>query len=123
MGKLYSKSHEWVEKIEDIYVVGITKHAAKELGDVVYIEMPAVGDTLEFGKSFGVVESVKSVSDLISPLNGEIKEINEELDVQPELINQDAEAAGWIMKVTVPDEAVLAQLISESEYSQFISEE
>ena len=123
MEKLYSKSHEWTKKEGNVYVVGITEHAAKELGDVVYVEMPAVGDKLEFDKSFGVVESVKSVSDLISPVTGEVVEVNEALDAQPELINEGAEEVGWIMKVKVSDETILNKLISKADYDKFISEE
>ena len=123
MDKKYSKSHEWVKKEGNVFVVGITEHASKELGDVVYVEMPSVGDKVVFDKSFGIVESVKSVSDLISPVSGEIVEINENLSAQPELINQGAENIGWIMKVKVSDESELSKLISKVEYDNFVAQE
>ena len=121
--KKYSESHEWIEQDADVYKIGITEHAAKELGDIVYVEMPSVGDSVTIDTSFGVVESVKSVSDLISPLSGEVIEINEALEAQPEIINQDAENNGWIMKLKLSDEAELNQLLDKAGYDKFVEEE
>lgn len=125
MGKVYSKSHEWVKKVGDIFLVGITEHAARELGDVVYVEMPNVGAVIKFDKSFGIVESVKSVSDLISPISGEVLEINVKLESNPELLNQGAEeeSLAWILKVKASNESELAQLISKDDYYKFVSQE
>ncbi len=102
-GLLYSESHEWVKIEGEIAIVGITDYAQHALGDLSYVDMPEVGDEVEAGEDFGAVESVKAASDLISPVSGEVVEINEELDGAPELLNQDAYAA-WIIKVKISAE-------------------
>lgn len=119
----YSKSHEWIKKEEDVFVVGITEHAAKELGDVVYVELPAAGQKINFDKSFGVVESVKSVSDLISPVSGEVVAVNTELETQPELVNKDTLGKGWMIRVKASNEKELASLLTADQYLKFIEEE
>lgn len=119
----YSKSHEWIKKDGEIFVIGITEHAAKELGDVVYVELPSVGQKVDFDKSFGVVESVKSVSDLISPVSGEVVEVNAALESQPELVNEDTLGQGWMMKVKALNEKELDTLLTLDEYTKFIEEE
>jgi glycine cleavage system H protein len=119
----YSKSHEWIIKEGDVYVVGITEHAAKELGDVVYVELPTLGQKISVDKSFGVVESVKSVSDLISPLSGEVVAVNADLEAQPELVNQDTLGKGWMMKVKASNESEFDVLLTKEQYDKFISEE
>ena len=119
----YSKSHEWIKKDGENYVVGITEHAAKELGDVVYVELPSVGQNINFDKSFGVVESVKSVSDLISPISGDVVEINNNLESEPELVNKDTLGAGWMIKVKASNEKELETLLTKEEYDKFIEEE
>jgi glycine cleavage system H protein len=116
-GLYYSESHEYV-KVEGEYgYVGITDYAQEQLGNVVYVDMPSVGDEVVAGEEFGAVESVKAASDLISPVSGSVVEVNEELDDQPELINADAFGA-WIMKVKLSDAAELENLMSAEEYSK-----
>ncbi len=117
----YTKSHEWVRTEDDTATIGITDHAQEELGDIVYIELPEQGATFEAGDSFGTVESVKAVSDLYSPVGGEVVEVNEGLGDSPEKINEDPYGEGWILKVRVSDEG--AGLLSASEYEQFLEEE
>lgn len=116
-GLYYSESHEYV-KVEGEYgYVGITDYAQEQLGNVVYVDMPSVGDEVVAGEEFGAVESVKAASDLISPVSGSVVEVNEELDDQPELINADA-FGSWIMKVKLSDAAELENLMSAEEYSK-----
>ena len=114
-GLYYSESHEYV-KVEGEYgYVGITDYAQEQLGNVVYVDMPEVDDEVTAGEDFGAVESVKAASDLISPVSGVVVEINEDLEDQPELINQDA-FENWIMKVKIADPSELESLMSASEY-------
>lgn len=116
-GLYYSESHEYV-KIEGEYgYVGITDYAQEQLGNVVYVDMPEVDDEVTAGEEFGAVESVKAASDLISPVSGEVVEINEALEDQPELINQDA-FANWIMKVKLSDPAEVDNLLSAEAYAK-----
>jgi glycine cleavage system H protein len=117
----YTKSHEWIRTEDDTATIGITDHAQEELGDIVYIELPEQGATFEVGDSFGTVESVKAVSDLYTPVGGEVVEVNEALGDSPEKINEDPYGEGWILKVRVSDEG--AGLLSASEYEQFLEEE
>ncbi len=119
----FSKSHEWTKKDGDLVVIGITEYAAKELGDVVFVELPKVGDKIRLDKSFGIVESVKSVSDLISPLTGEIVEINSSLDARPELVNEDPLGKGWMIKIKIENAKEYNELLTENEYKKFIEEE
>jgi glycine cleavage system H protein len=119
----FSKSHEWVKKSGDVYLIGITDYAAKELGDVVFIELPSAGKELKENESFGVVESVKSVSDLIMPITGKIVEINQDLVKTPELVNSSPFEKAWMLKVSITDNNSLNNLLSESDYKKFISEE
>jgi glycine cleavage system H protein len=116
----YSKSHEWLKYEDGIAVIGITAFAQDALGDVVYVGLPSVGDEVIAGESFGDVESVKAVSDLISPVSGVICEINDELDASPELINEDPYSA-WIIKV----ENVTAEedLLTAADYEEHCAEE
>lgn len=117
----YSQDHEWV-KVEDgqIGVVGITDFAQKQLGDVVYVELPEVGTQLEFHQTLGVVESVKAVSDIYSPVSGEVVEVNQALNDNPELINEDPHGQGWIVKIKIKDESELQKLMSATEYEKYI---
>ncbi len=117
----YTKSHEWVRTEDDTATIGITDHAQEELGDIVYIELPEQGATFEAGDSFGTVESVKAVSDLYTPVGGEVVEVNEALGDSPEKINEDPYGEGWILEVRVSDEG--AGLLSATEYEQFLEEE
>jgi glycine cleavage system H protein len=103
----YTKSHEWVRAEEGTVTIGITDHAQEELGDVVFVELPDVGDTIGAGDSFGTVESVKAVSDLYTPVGGEVVEVNSSLEDAPEKINDDPYGEGWIVKLSTSEEADL----------------
>ena len=112
----YSDSHEWVSLDGEVATVGITDYAQHALGNIVYVDMPEVGDEVTAGEEFGAVESVKAASDLISPVSGEVIEINENLEDSPELLNQDA-FANWIMKVRVNDPGEVNELMGAEEYA------
>ena len=118
----YSKEHEWV-KMEDASqaLAGITVYAQDQLGDIVYVDLPKTGATIRFMEKMGEVESVKAVSDLFSPITGEVTEINDRLLDHPELVNEDPLGEGWMVRVTVADTAELDQLMSAEEYEAFIS--
>jgi len=116
----YSESHEWIKTEGDIAKVGITDFAQKQLGDVVYVELPQVGTSLDFHQSFGVIESVKAVSDIYSPLSGEVAAVNEELNDSPELVNEDPHNRGWIIRIKIKDEGELQKLMSASDYERFL---
>jgi len=118
----YTKDHEWVRLAAAEATVGITAFAAEQLGDIVFVELPAIGRTLAAAATFGVVESVKAVSDLFSPLSGEVVEINPALAGQPELVNTDPFGAGWMLKLKVADLAELDALLEPAAYDQLIAE-
>jgi glycine cleavage system H protein len=113
----YSKEHEWVRVEDDTATIGITSFAADELGDVVFIELPEVGATLTQFGTFGVIESVKAVSDLYSPVSGEVAEVNDALHDSPELLNSDAFGAGWIAKVRLSDPGEVDGLMDAEAYA------
>ena len=119
----YTKEHEWVKVEGDSGVVGITDHAQKELGDIVYVDLPKPGAKVEKGKSLGSVESVKAVSDIYSPVSGEVVAINDSLTTAPEKLNEDPHGAAWLVKVrlSAPDE--IKQLLSASDYQSYIGAE
>ncbi len=118
----YSESHEWIKEEDDgIYIVGITDYAQEELGDVVYVELPESETSVEQGSEFGSIESVKAVSELIAPVSGEIVEVNEELNTNPELINSDPYGKGWLIKIKINDKKELNNLLSSEEYSDLVS--
>lgn len=117
----YADSHEWVKLEGDIATVGITDYAQHALGNIVYVDMPEVGDEVTAGEDFGAVESVKAASDLISPVSGEVVEINEALEDAPELVNEDA-FENWIMKVKVSDPAELDTLLTAEAYAKLCEE-
>jgi glycine cleavage system H protein len=119
----YTKEHEWVRAEGDVGVVGITDHAQHELGDIVYVDLPKVGARVEQGKSLGSVESVKAVSDIYSPVSGEVTEINETLAQSPEKLNQDPHGAAWLVKIrmSAPDE--LKKLLSAADYQAYVGAE
>jgi glycine cleavage system H protein len=121
-GYRYTKEHEWIEADGTTGTVGITDYAQNSLGDIVFVELPKVGDVLEAGKIFGSVESVKAVSDLFSPVSGTVTAINEDLTSAPEKINSDANTT-WIMKLALGDAAQVDALLSAADYETFISEE
>ena len=116
----YTKSHEWVRQEGDTASIGITDHAQDELGDVVFVELPSEGDTFEAGDSFGTVESVKAVSDLYTPIGGEVVEVNSALESAPERINEDPYGEGWIVRLRTSGEA---DLLSAEEYEKVLEEE
>ena len=113
----YTEDHEWVSLEGDIVTVGITDFAQDQLGDVVFVELPEVGDELQSGKPFGVVESVKAVSDVYAPVSGEVIEVNEVLPDDPETINQSPYDDGWMLKVRVVDPAVVEKLMTAKFFS------
>jgi len=112
----YSKEHEWVKVNDDIALVGITDYAQEQLTDIVYVELPEIGKNVEQMEPLAVVESVKSVIDVFSPVSGEVVEVNEQLEEHPELINQDAFGEGWIAKIKIADSSDLNNLMSATEY-------
>jgi glycine cleavage system H protein len=116
----YTKSHEWVRAEDSTVTIGITDHAQEELGDVVFVELPDVGVTIGAGDSFGTVESVKAVSDLYTPVGGEVVEVNSSLEDAPEKINDDPYGEGWIVKLSTSEEA---DLLSPEEYGKVVEEE
>ena len=119
----YTKEHEWVEMQEGgVARVGITDYAQRELGDIVYVELPTVGDEFEAGEPFGVVESVKAVSDLYMPITGKVKDVNKELENQPEMINASPHEDGWILTIAISDEAEVGELMTADEYEEFLNE-
>ena len=121
-GYRYTKEHEWIEVVGTSGTVGITDYAQNSLGDIVFVELPKTGQSLEEGTVFGSVESVKAVSDLYAPVTGTVSEVNEELATAPEKLNSDANTT-WIMKVDLVDVMQADALMSAAEYETFISEE
>jgi glycine cleavage system H protein len=118
----YTKEHEWIEATGKIGKVGITDYAQNTLGDIVFVDLPKVGSSLEKGKVFGSVESVKAVSDLYSPVTGTVTEVNEELATAPEKINTDAHGA-WLLKVEIADPKEVDGLLNAADYEKFVKEE
>jgi glycine cleavage system H protein len=118
----YTKSHEWVLAEGDTATVGITDYAQNSLGDIVFVELPKVGQNLEAGSTFGSVESVKAVSDLYAPITGEVTEINEALNAAPETINAAANTT-WLMKLTITNTDELNALLSAADYEKYVAEE
>jgi glycine cleavage system H protein len=118
----YTKEHEWIEANGKIGRVGITDYAQNTLGDIVFVDLPKVGTSLERGKVFGSVESVKAVSDLYSPVTGSVTEVNEELATAPEKINSDAHGA-WLLKVEIADPKELDAMLNAEDYEKFVKEE
>ncbi|PVU88552.1 hypothetical protein BB561_005785 [Smittium simulii] len=121
--KKFSASHEWITVDNGVGTIGITDHAQKSLGDVVYVEIPEVGDQIELEGNVGAVESVKAASDLYSPVSGEILEANSKLIDKPKLINQSPEGEGWIFKIKLEDEAQLDNLMTSEEYAKLVGED
>ncbi len=119
----YADSHEWARKDGDEFVVGITDYAQESLSDVVYVELPEIGDVLERHESFGVVESVKAASDLYMPVGGEIVATNTELEDAPELINDDPYGAGWMIRIKPSDAAEFDDLLDGDGYAAAVAEE
>ena len=113
----YTAEHEWIKPEGEHYVVGITAFAQDQLGDIVYVELPKVGDRVEAGQTFGVIESVKTASDLYAPVSGEVVEVNSELVEQPQTVNDDPYERGWMIKVRAADSAAIDQLLTAEQYA------
>ncbi len=116
----YTKDHEWVRVEGNIAIIGITEFAQSELGDIVYIDISTEGEDLGHEEIFGTVEAVKTVSDLFMPVTGKIKEINKELDANPEFVNKDPYGKGWMIKVEVKNSSELTTLLSAADYMKLI---
>ena len=119
----YTEEHEWLLVEDDIVTVGITDFAQDSLGDVVFVELPEVGTQLEAGKAFGVVESVKAVSDVYAPVTGEVVEVNEELPDTPELLNTSPFEDAWMVKVKITDPQELEEMMDAGAYRSFVEEQ
>jgi glycine cleavage system H protein len=118
----YTKEHEWVEAVGQEATIGITFHAQEELGDIVYVDLPKVGITVEQGKTFGSVESVKAVSDIYAPVSGEVLAINESLTDAPESLNADPHGAAWLIRIKLSNPAELSGLLDAAAYQAFLGE-
>ena len=119
----YAKSHEYIHVEGDVGTVGITDYAQKELGDVVFVELPQVGSQLEAGDELGSIESVKAVSELFAPVSGEVVEVNEALTEKPELVNTDPYGDGWMIRIKLSDPTEVDALMSAEEYEEYIETE
>ena len=120
---LYTREHEWIQADGDTGTVGITDHAQKQLGDIVYLELPRVGARFQAGQPLGTVESVKAVSEIFAPVSCEILDANVKLSSAPELLNQDPHGQAWLVKVRLLSRAELADLLSAEQYESYIAEE
>jgi glycine cleavage system H protein len=116
----YTKEHEWIKIEGDQGTIGITEFAQKELGDIVYIEVETVGETLEIDEPFGTIEAVKTVSDMFMPVSGEVLEFNETLESNPEIVNKDPYGEGWIIKIKINDLSQLDGLLDAEGYNEVI---
>lgn len=121
-GLKYTKEHEWIKVEGNVGTIGITEFAQDQLGDVVFVELPAVGRVLKQNEQFGVVESVKTVSDLYSPVSGKVVEVNGELEAAPELVNQGAYEQGWMLKIELANPGEVEQLLDAAGYAAFVKE-
>ncbi|MBM3767518.1 MAG: glycine cleavage system protein GcvH [Acidobacteria bacterium] len=118
----YTKEHEWILVEGDTGTIGITDHAQHELGDIVYVDLPKAGTVVEQGKTLGSVESVKAVSDIYSPVSGEVVESNTELTAAPERLNSDPHGTAWLVKIKLSDPSQLAGLLSAADYKAYLGE-
>jgi glycine cleavage system H protein len=116
----YTRDHEWLELKGDMATVGITDFAQKQLGDVVYVELPEVGTHLQAHQTIGTIESVKAVSEVFSPVSGDVVEVNADLNNSPEIVNQDPHGSGWIIRLKVANRAELETLMNASDYEKFV---
>jgi glycine cleavage system H protein len=119
----YTKEHEWVSLADGVATVGITFHAQEELGDIVYVDLPKPGTSVEKGKTFGSVESVKAVSDIYAPVTGEVTEANELLAASPEKLNEDPHNAAWLIRVKVAGDEDFKQLMAAADYQSYVGAE
>ena len=120
---LYTKDHEWILVQGEKATVGITDYAQHELGDVVYVDLPEVGDTFEAGEPFGSVESVKAVSEVFCPVGGEVEEVNAKLEDSPELINESPHQKAWMIKIRLSNAEEVKELLSSEEYEEYVQEQ
>ena len=121
MSVKFSKDHEWVSVTGDIATIGITNHAQEQLGDVVFVELPAIGKKVSKGGDAAVVESVKAASEVYAPVTGEVVDVNKELEGDPALVNRGAEGDGWFMKVKLSNPAELSDLMDKAAYDKFVA--
>lgn len=121
--RLYTRSHEWIKVEGDVGTVGITDHAQKELGDVVFVELPEPGQLFDADQEFGTIESVKAVSELYLPVAGEVIEINTALKDEPAAVNEDPHGDGWLLKIKVSSDGDLKGLLAAADYEKFVEEE
>ena len=119
----YSEEHEWVLVADGVATIGITDHAQEELGDIVFVELPALGAVLTKSATLGVVESVKAVSDVYAPVGGSVTAVNDRLTGNPEIINEDPYGEGWMVKVTLADAAEVERLMTAAQYRDFVAQE
>lgn len=119
----YAETHEWAREEDDLFVIGISDYAQSQLGDIVYVELPEVGDAISQGDQFVVVESVKAAGDVYAPLSGEVVEVNEDLEDEPELINSDPFGDGWLVKIKASDESEWEDLLEVAAYKEVVEEE
>ena len=118
---LFTKDHEWARVENNIVTIGITDFAQSELGDIIFVEFPKIGDMVDVGSSAGTIEAVKTVTDIFSPVKGKIIEINNGIDNSPEVMNTDPYGDGWLMKIELTDEDCSSELMSPSEYESFVN--
>lgn len=116
----YTKEHEWIDIVDGTATIGITDWAQSELGDIVFVELPQVGDSVEMGESFGTIEAVKAVSDLYAPVSGKVIEVNAILESDPMVINSSPFEEGWMIKVEISDDSELDSLLSSAAYGELI---
>ena len=121
MSVKFSKDHEWVSVAGDIATIGITNHAQEQLGDVVFVELPAIGKKVSKGGDAAVVESVKAASEVYAPVTGEVVDVNKDLEGDPALVNRGAEGDGWFMKVKLSNPAELSDLMDKAAYDKFVA--
>lgn len=121
MSRYFSKEHEWIEVDGDIGTVGITEYAQGQLGDITFVELPATGQAVGKGDSVSVVDSVKAASDVYSPVSGTVNAVNGELEGAPELVNSDAEGAGWLYRLTLADAGELDGLMDRAAYDAYVA--
>ena len=119
----FTKDHEWLNLQEDLSIVGITDYAQSQLGDIVFVEMPQVSTKIATSESFGAIEAVKTVADLFAPVSGEVIEINDNLDSNPDLVNSDPYGEGWIVKVKIDNNDEINELMNYDEYQEYILKE
>jgi len=119
----YSREHEWVRQSDAVVLVGLTDFAQRELGEIVFVELPKVGARFEVGEPFGTVESVKAVSEVYAPVTGQVIEVNEELNGEPEVINTEPYGDGWLIKIRMADAKQATGLLTAAEYTAYVQEE